>query len=133
MKRIYIINLISIRLFILLIFISILSSSCMDCFHSGYGVVIDGNSNNPIDSVLIEAFLLNKNESVFIKQIYTDSSGRFEIGTGNLSKKGCDKDFIIILSKSGYENSIVFKPKDDTIFLEKVDYKREYLEKIFKR
>lgn len=105
----------------------------MDCFHSGYGVVIDGNSNNPIDSVLIEAFLLNKNESVFIKQIYTDSSGRFEIGTGNLSKKGCDKDFIIILSKSGYENSIVFKPKDDTIFLEKVDYKREYLEKIFKR
>ena len=117
---------------ILICSIFIFFSSC-DCFRHSSGRVVDLYTDKPIDSVLVEAFLISKDNSIFIKQVYTDTSGKFDIGTGPMGKNGCDDDFVVVFSKKGYKNIIAKDPDDSKITLDKGNNKREYLEKIYKR
>jgi len=111
-------------------FIIISLASC-DFVKSGRGIVVEKNSQRPIDSVLIEAYLINKNVSYFIEQLYTDSTGLFNITSGPLGNG--DIDLILVMSKPGYNNIVVKEPKDEKVPLEKSSNNREYFELIYKR
>lgn len=105
-------------------------SSC-DCFHQGTGIVYDNATNKPLDSVFIEAFLVNDNKSIFIKQMYTDTSGRFEIRTGFLVKDECKMNFIMSFSKPWYKNLIVKEPGEAKIILKQDNHQREYFDTLY--
>ena len=113
-------------LFLILFFIA----SC-DAYKSGDGVVFDADTQKPIDSVRIEAFLVSDQESVFVEQLFTDSVGFFDSGTGNLPASGAEADYLIILSKNGYENLVVKNPKDSKIYLKTNKTRRDYLETLY--
>lgn len=110
-----------------LIFISL--TSC-DYVLSGSGIVIDKISQRPIDSVLVEAYLIDENESLFVEQIYSDSAGRFYLSTGPLGKHD---DLILIFSKEGYNNLIAKEPDGENIILERDNTVRNYLQTYYKR
>lgn len=92
----------------------------------------DADTQKPIDSVRIETFLVTNQESVFVEQLYTDSVGQFDSGTGNLSAEGAKADYIIILSKEGYENLVVKNPKNSTIYLKSKKIGRDYLDTVYR-
>ncbi len=113
------------------VFLIIFFISSCDVYKSGDGVVFDADTQKPIDSVRIESFLVTDKESVFVEQLYTDSVGYFDSGTGNLSARGAKADYIIILSKDGYENLVVKNPKDSKIYLKTKETRRDYLDTVY--
>ena len=115
----------------ILLFIIFSSLTSCDYFYSGSGIVIDRISKQPIDSVLIEAYLIDKNESLFVKQMYSDSVGRFHLSTGPLGSH--DMDLVLIFSKEGYNNLIAKEPYGENIILERNNTIRNYLQPYYKR
>ena len=115
---------------ILLLMIIISLTSC-DVLLSGSGIVIDEISQRPIDSVLVEAFLTDKNESIFVEQMYTDSAGRFNLRTGPIGNN--NQDLILLFSKEGYNNLIAIEPDGENIILERNTTKRNYLQTYYRR
>lgn len=124
------INQTSIKNSIVLFMILILLTSC-DYFYSGRGIVIDKTSQQPIDSVFVEAYLIDENESLFVDQMYSDSAGRFHLSTGPLG--GHDLDLVFIFSKEGYNNLIANEPNGENILLERNETIRNYLQPYYKR
>jgi hypothetical protein len=105
----------------------------MDCFHVATCIVVDKETNKPIDSATVEAFLVNESESVFVEMKYTDKTGLFDVGTGPLPKRGCSKDFMILISKKGYKNIVLNEPMRDTIRLEPNNFLRDRYERVWKK
>jgi hypothetical protein len=115
----------------ILLFIILSSLTSCDYVISGSGIVIDKISKQPIDSVLIEAYYIDKNESLFVGQMYSDSVGRFYLSTGPLGSH--DMDLVLIFSKEGYNNLIAKEPHGENIILERNDTIRNYLKPYYKR
>ena len=93
-----------------------LFTSCfgnIDCFQIATGVVVDKETKKPIDSATIEAF---------------------EIGTGPMPKIGCmDKELIVLISKNGYKNIVLYESRHDTIKLEPNNFLRNRYERVWKK
>lgn len=120
--RIYLIN--------ILLLIIIYFTSC-DCFHQGSGIVLDSKTNKPLDSVYIEASLLNNKKSIFIEKMYTDSTGRFDIRTGFLVKDECKMGLVLLFSKPGYHNLMIKDPKDANICMTPNEHPVKYFDTLF--
>lgn len=100
--------------FTLLLTLFISFSSC-DHFRICNGFVFDKKIHKPMDSVLVEAYLVNLKDSIFIERVYTDSLGHYDIGTGPLARSGYKMDFIVTFSKSGYKKIKLKNPASATI------------------
>ena len=106
---------------ILVLFLSLISvTSCMrDYFRRGNGTVLDADTEKPIDSVMVESFLVSNNGSALYEQIYCDSAGNFETFIGPFPYLSSDVDLIVLLSKDGYTNLVLKNPRDSKILLKK--------------
>ena len=107
------------RIVVLLLSLISLTSCMRDYFRIASGTVLDADTEKPIDSVMVESFLVSNKQSDFVEQIYSDSIGYFETGTGPLPRLSDDVDFIILISKTGYKNLVLKNPMETKIFLKK--------------
>jgi len=80
---------------ILLVFISAVFTSC-DCLQHVQGVVIDSETQLPIDSVMV----IRDAKRI----IYTDSLGNFEITSMTGGLFGCPK-IVLFFEKEGYNKA----------------------------
>lgn len=85
----------------LLLFIIVISTSC-DCLQHVQGVVLDVETQLPIDNVMV----INNNltDSLLTSDliIYTDSIGEFDFTSMAVGLFGCPK-ISLLLKKEGYE------------------------------
>lgn len=97
----------------------LLIMSC-DCIRDGSGVVVDSNTNQPIDSVLVKSYIGKVREKSFEREMLTDTSGNFTGGTGMTGGGfgGCP-DLVMQFSKKGYITRTVKNPRNATIKLDK--------------
>ncbi len=104
-----------IKIILVLVFIAFFTA-CGDCLQTATGVLIDKQTNLPIDSV----FVKNKNEykSDFT---YSDKNGNFTLESISGGLFSCPP-MTVILSKEGYETMTITveAAKKDTIKLVKV-------------
>jgi len=110
-----------IKIIIPVLFLSLISlTSCKrDYFRRGSGTVLDADTEKPIDSVMVESFLVSNNGSSLFEQIYCDSVGNFETFIGPFPYLSSDVDLIVLLSKDGYTNLVLKNPRDSKILLKK--------------
>lgn len=95
-------------------FILALSLSCCDCILEGSGVILDAETDLPVDSVRIRRVSKLNTEMGF----YSGEDGGFSAHyiTGGLGR--CP-DLNLEISKEGYRNERITNPKNDTIYLSK--------------
>lgn len=93
--------------------------SC-DCLRDGSGVVVDINTNQPIDSVLVRSYIGKVREKSFEYEMLTDSSGNFTGTTGMTGGGfgGCP-DLVMVFSKTGYISLTLKNPYNATVKLSK--------------
>jgi len=108
---------------IIVLFLSLISvTSCMrDYFRRGSGTILDAETEKPIDSVMVESFLVSDNGSSLFEQIYCNSTGNFETFIGPFPYLSSDVDLIVLLSKAGYTNLVLKNPIETKILLKKKD------------
>lgn len=100
-----------------LVCLTLTISSC-DCITEGNGVILDSDTNNPLDSVAVK-FYINKAKSDFYEsEMLTDSTGAFYGSTG-LTGGGINScpDLVIEISKTGYLTEQITNPNNDTIYM----------------
>ena len=104
-------------LMILFAFLIIFSMNGCDCITDGNGVVVDSETNLPLDSVVAKSYIDYGKRKSYENEMTTDSLGNF---TGSTKMTGgffgCP-DLEIELSKSGYITKKVTNPYSDTIKL----------------
>ena len=96
-------------------FILALSLSCCDCVLEGSGVILDAETNLPVDSVRIRRVSKLKTQMEF----YSGEDGGFSAHyiSGGLGR--CP-DLNLEISKEGYRNQRITNPQSDTIYLSKM-------------
>ena len=86
----------------LILVLSVFILSSCDCWQCTRGTIVDGTTNENLDSVLVEVYTKGNLTSTY----YTDSTGYFDVCTRNTGR--CDDYLTVIFSKEGY-NSQTFK------------------------
>ena len=81
-----------IRIIVLLLSLISVTSCMRDYFRRGSGTILDADTEKPIDSVMVESFLVSNKESSLFEQIYCDSSGNFETFIGPFPYLSSDVD-----------------------------------------
>jgi 5-hydroxyisourate hydrolase-like protein (transthyretin family) len=110
----------------------IISFYSCDCLRQGTGIVMDSITDQPLDSVQIEAYLVNNAKTLFIKKVYTDTTGSFDIRTGFLVKDECKMGLILVFSKTGYRHMVIKDPKNASILMLKENCSLKYFDTIYK-
>jgi hypothetical protein len=107
----------STNLTMLFAFLIIFSINGCDCITDGNGVVVDSETNLPLDNVVAKSYIDYGKRKSFESEMTTDSLGIFT-GSTNMTGGffGCP-DLEIEISKSGYITKTVTNPYNDTIKL----------------
>ncbi|MBK9448969.1 MAG: hypothetical protein IPN95_06065 [Bacteroidetes bacterium] len=87
-------------LFSLLILAGLLSSCEIDT--QATGIVRDAFSKEPLDSVRVIEFAVQKKDEFMVADGYTDSTGRFDIGGGLFGGGPRKTRLVIVVDKEGY-------------------------------
>lgn len=110
------------RIFITLPLFYIFFMSC-ECFNEHNGYVFDEETNEPIYRATVSSYEVNKRGAeVHNNDAYTDSSGFYSAGYGNVGSVGKCPRIRVYIVKDGYRKyKIENRPLDviDTIYLEK--------------
>ncbi|WP_123776128.1 hypothetical protein [Brumimicrobium aurantiacum] len=89
---------------------SVLFLSC-ECRQEASGIILDKNTNEPIDSVIV------RGEEGMDGEVYSAEDGSYAIDGGMTGAvKGCP-DSKVSFSKEGYETMYVTNPNEKTIYL----------------
>lgn len=87
-------------LFSCLLLAGVLSSCEMDT--QATGIVRDAFSKEPLDSVRVIEFAVQKKDEFMVADGYTDSTGRFDIGGGLFGGGPRKTRLVIVVDKEGY-------------------------------
>ena len=107
------------KYYLLLLPLILLLTTC-EGYTEANGIVVDDDTNQPLDSVLVGSWAYKINDHNFESEILTDSTGKWWATTG-LVGCGCNKcaDLVVQFSRQGYETLILENPQDSIVFLKK--------------
>lgn len=83
--------------------------SC-ECSRQAKGLVLDETTQEPLDSVLVEALTITK------YGVYSDSLGSYFISSGMTGAVGGCPDYEVSFSKEGYHSQTLVNP-DGNVYL----------------
>lgn len=101
-----------------ILFSFLLTSGGCDCVVDGNGIVVDSETNLPLDSVVVKSYVDKVKNSTCESEMITDSTGKFSGSTGLTGGgfSGCP-DLVVELSKNGYLTTSFTNPYNDTVKL----------------
>jgi hypothetical protein len=94
--------------------LAILSLSSCDCWQCAEGRITEAGTFNTLDSVKVTSYT----KGVLTQEMYTDSSGYYEVCTSNTGR--CDDYLKVSFEKKGYKTQEYLDPSNKlNIILEK--------------
>lgn len=102
------------------LFALILLFTTCEGYTEANGRVLDADTNEPLDSVLVGSWVNKIKDQNFESEMLTDSTGKWWATTG-LVGCSCNKcaDLLVQFSREGYETLILENPQDSIVFLKK--------------
>lgn len=85
--------------------------SC-DCHRKGNGIVIDRQTNQPLENVEVKIYLASIHKDSLQNPVFTDKNGKYKF-----VHNYC-KDYMINFHKEGYNSFVTSIKENDTIYLE---------------
>lgn len=101
-----------------LLFIGLFLSSCQKVI-SGTGYVYDSVSRQPLEGVLVRAYLDHPSPDAFVMNTKTTVNGAYYVYTQPYSCSGTCPKLVVEIIKNGYQSAIVESPNNDTTYLVK--------------
>lgn len=102
-----------------LLFALLLLFSACEGYLNGNGMVYDGSTGLPLDSVWVQAFIKKVKPDYLEAEMYTDTTGTFLLTTGMVGCTPKCPDLILHFSKAGFVDQEQINPQDTKVYLEK--------------
>jgi hypothetical protein len=102
-----------------ILFLFFITLTSCDCITEGYGVVVDSDTNLPLDSVVAKSYINKVKAHAYEGEMLTDETGTFSGSTGLTGGFfGCP-NLVVEFSKNGYNTLEVTNPHDTIRLIKK--------------